>query len=192
MHKTFLKPSWILLEIVVVFLICNTMLSCSESNKTKNDSKVYSSNLHHAQFEYPSNWELSFQPDSTNPNAILSLKNPIENQADLYAEEINIVHEQLPIKISDSLYHASTIGQIKITNPDLEIENTGKQKYGNHSFSTFKFEFTPDSGKSYYQVNGYTLQKDSMAYTINLTTESKQSKSFEPIIESLLKSFKAL
>jgi hypothetical protein len=180
-------------KILVGILLSNLLFSCNEKNKKteKNEIASYASPAHHMSFDYPKNWNLSFNPDSSNPHSIIFLHEPLTDTSDTYAEEFVLQWDKLPLPISDSLNHLSTIGQFKIAN-QLEVKNLGELKFGTTTFYGFTMDFSPDEGKSLYQLKGFTKMKDSISYQIHLTSEIRNIEKYNVQIETILNSFKAI
>ena len=163
----------------------------SIKKESKDELKHFVSAQHHVEFDYPSKWNMSFDTDSNDPHSVIYLHEAIQDSNDTYAEEFVIIWEQYPMAINDSMNHAATIGQFKLTN-NLQVENKGSKKFGQNTFYEFQTEFSPDEGKNKYQLKGFTKMNDSISYQIHFTTEKGNLDKYQNSIETILKSFKAI
>lgn len=176
--------------ISTLFFACNDEAKTSEKTKeTKVETTHLKSDSLKIEFDFPKKWQAVKTPNQFN---LITLKQPITDSSDTYQENMMIWTEQLPMNISDSIYHLTAIAQLKISNPNLNIENRGTKQIGDKIFRQYSFEFTPaDSNK--YVVNGYTYfnTKDSMGYNFNGTSDIKNATEFQTEMETILASFKS-
>lgn len=175
------------------FVLLILLLACSDSTeKTEQASLVKT--LHaipqKVEVQYPSAWMHSFNPDSNSPSALITIQTPLENQQDAYQENVQFYHEVMPMRISDSLYHQSQIGQIKINNPGITIENRGKHVFGSHHFNEWYFQF--DKNNVAYCVHGYTCLEDSVGFNFTYTSTKEKEKSYQTEVQNILSSFHPL
>lgn len=180
---------------IVSLVICTTFFACKndintteKASETKIEITHLKSDSLKIEFDFPKTWTSIKNPEQKN---LITLKQPLIDSSDNFQENVLIWTEQLPMNISDSIYHLTTIAQLKITNPNLDIKSVGKKQIGDKQFYEYSFEFTPaDSNK--YIVNGYTYinTKDSMGYNFNATAEANNKKLFQTEIEQLISTFK--
>jgi hypothetical protein len=175
---------------LLIFLLF--ILACQESDK-----KANSTNGHHLEskilkisVDYPKAWSIFYTPDSTSPGSLITLQSPLENEADTYQENVSVYHEDLPIKVSDSLFHRAAMSQVRIANPSLTVIDKGIQKFGNNSYHSFAFDFTKESTS--YVVKGFTIMKDSTGYTFNFTGAKNNEEKYGSALAGILQSFKPL
>lgn len=180
---------------IIGLLLSVAFFACKDDTKTTEKKPVDKKELGHLksdslkiEFDFPKNWELVRTPNQFN---LITIKQPLKDSSDAYQENMLIWTEQLPMNISDSIYHLTAITQLKISNPNLTVENKGTKQIGDKVFRQYSFEFTPaDSNK--YVVNGYTYfnMKDSMGYNFNGTADIKNATEFQSEMETILASFK--
>lgn len=177
-------------------LMITGFIACKNDSKTNEEPTVSTAETIHLksdslkiEFDFPKKWETVKAPNQPN---LITLKQPLTDPSDAYQENILIWTEQLPMNISDSIYHLTTIAQLKISNPKLTIENKGNKQIGDKKFYQYSFEFTP-ADSNHYVVNGYTYfnTKDSMGYNFNGTADKKNAGLFQKEIETILLSFKS-
>jgi hypothetical protein len=178
------------LLIITSFIACKNDSKINEKpNETKADITHLKSDSLKIEFDFPKNWQAVKTPNQFN---LITLKQPLVDSLDAYQENILVWTEQLPMNISDSIYHLTTIAQLKISNPNLTIENKGTKQIGDKIFYQYAFEFTP-ADSNHYIVNGYTYfnTKDSMGYNFNGTADKKNAVLFQKEMETILISFKS-
>ena len=177
-------------------LMITGFIACKNDSKTNEEPTVSTAETIHLksdslkiEFDFPKKWETVKTPNQPN---LITLKQPLTDPSDAYQENILIWTEQLPMNISDSIYHLTTIAQLKISNPKLTIENKGNKQIGDKKFYQYSFEFTP-ADSNHYVANGYTYfnTKDSMGYNFNGTADKKNATAFQKEIETILLSFKS-
>lgn len=174
---------------IMGFIACkNDSKTNEKSNESKAETIHLKSDSLKIEFDFPKKWETVKTPNQPN---LITLKQPLTDASDAYQENILIWTEQLPMNISDSLYNLTTIAQLKISNPNLMIENKGIKQIGDKQFYQYSFEFTP-ADSNHYVVNGFTYfnTKDSMGYNFNGTADKKNAGLFQKEIEAILLSFK--
>ena len=181
---------------ILSVLMITGFIACKNDPKTDQKPTVSTVEIMHLksdslkiEFDFPKKWETVKAPNQPN---LITLKQPLTDPSDAYQENILIWTEQLPMNISDSIYHLTTIAQLKISNPKLTIENKGNKQIGDKKFYQYSFEFTP-ADSNQYVVYGYTYfnTNDSMGYNFNGTADKKNATAFQKEIETILLSFKS-
>lgn len=178
------------------FLFLFWLIACNDSNTTEpkpqsnNNGHTLHASAQKIEISYPKNWIHTFNPDSTIPGALITILTPLENEQDGYQENVKMYHEVLPMRISDSLYHASAMAQIRINNHDVRVKNLGHSKIGNNDFNEWYFEFSKENKP--YCVHGYTCMHDSVGYNFSYTSSKDKENTYLPDVDSILSSFKPL
>jgi hypothetical protein len=177
------KTDFIMLVIIIAFYACN------EKTHELSNSKHFESKTQTMAFDYPTEWTIDTL------NGKIELRNEISDVQDQYVEVLSITKEQLPMLIVDSIFHKATMAEIKISNPNLTLVEKGIVTFDQKNYHTFDFDFTPEvnaNEPSTYHVATYDCLQDSTGYVFHFTCEKKLWPQFEPKVNVILKSFKAL
>lgn len=177
----------IFLIIVPVILL----YACNENNNKKpavTFTENFKSDTLHFSVNYPKNWEIIRSPDEKNSITIVE---KITNENDVYQENIVCWSEEMPMALSDSIYFQASVTQLKISNPDLRIEKTGKIKLGENDFSSFTFDFTTNDSTQ-YEVQGFCLIKGNKGYNFSCTAVKTEMPGHLQTFKEILSTFKPL
>ncbi len=178
-------------HIFLILLTVNLFYACHEKNDKKQTAVLtenFKSDTLHFSINYPKNWEILKKNNEKNSIAIVE---KITNEKDVYQENIMAWSEEMPIPLSDSIYFQASVTQLKISNPNLKIEKTGKIKLGENEFSSFTFDFTTNDGAQ-YEVRGFCLVKDNKGYNFSCTAVKSEMPGHLPTFKEILSTFKPL
>ena len=135
--------------------------------------------------KYPENW----LPDTSGKMGTrLFVFSPLENEEDKFAENINVIIQELSGKDIDLIaYKKLTETQITeyATDPEMyesTIINSGKGEY-------YKVSYAMTQGKLRLKIISYCLIKNQKAYLITFGSEVDKYEKYKTISEEILNSF---
>lgn len=172
--------------ILSLFLLHIGCANNAPSTSSSPEFKTFTSDTMRFSIDYPASWEQKYIQDSTQA---VGFYEPLSESADKFQENVQLWIEDLPMAISDTLYTQATIGQLKIVNPQLQVQTLPDISTSNTRFGRYNFEFTThDSAK--YSVEGYVCLHNLRGYNITFTSEKKNSNSYHKIVNQIIESFK--
>jgi PsbP len=167
------------MKLILAFLFltnfCVAQTDTTESNFSKGNYKI----------EYPKSWRLD---TSKRMGTEFFLFSPLENQADQFSENVNVIVQDLTgqnINLED--YKTITDKQITdfVTEPKVFesiIKKTGNKEY-------FRVVYAMTQGKIRLKITSICFIKDDKAYLITFSTELEKHEQYEKIGEKILNSF---
>lgn len=166
--------------------------ACGEKSGTTATSapenKHFQSDTLHCGMDYPGHWSIDYPRDS---NSMVVFSEPLQDSADRFQENIRIWTETIPFPLPDSSYKVAAMTQLRLANPELQVQRLEDIDRKAGKFSHFRFEFrTADSSR--YVVNGYTMLKGRYGYNLSLTCEASTAAHYLPIMHALLQSFQTI
>lgn len=164
------------------------LLSCGEKKALINLTETYKSDSLFCSIQYAKNWEVLQNPQEKNTFALVE---KLKDSADAYQENLVCWFEEMPIQISDSVFFHSTITQLKISNPTLQIQNLKPITLGKNTFQSFHFEFVSND-KAPYEVFGFCLMHGKLGYNFACTANKKEAKVYQNIFHQILSTFNPL
>lgn len=165
-------------------LIVLSVVSC-ENKKNTPEFKEYSIDSLGYSIAVPSDWTLKKRDIH---RYAFSFYEPKTCEMDSFSENITIWMEPLPIKISDSLYAKTNIGQFKITQPNIIIKEEAPIDGINRRL--YPFSFSINEKGTHYSVQGYTCVKDTLAYNLSCTYPTSKQDDYKPLFKKIINSFK--
>jgi hypothetical protein len=159
-------------------------LACQDQQKTAQNQalKTYVSPALGIGFSYPDTWEVREN------GSRLSVFEALEDSTDNFQENILMWYEDMPMKISDSLFAKAAVAEIMIKNPNLQVSNPKTIQLGKHMYYTFEFDFI-NTDSATYHIYGYTLVKDSTGYNFSCTADADKASAHKSGFETILSTF---
>lgn len=135
--------------------------------------------------QYPSTWELN---QSGQMGASFVLLSPLENNEDIFRENVNLIIQDLTGQSIDlDKYSEISEGQVKtmITNSTL-IES---KRIKNENVEHHKLIYTGDQGILRLEFEQYFWIENNKAYILTLTCEQNKYSEFKDLGENILNTF---
>lgn len=162
--------------------------SCKTNSPNSALTETFRSDSLHFTMNYPSTWEALVNPLELNTVAFVEKKT---DSQDSYKENIVCWMEEMPIEISDSVFFQASITELKISNPNLNIKKLPPIKLGNHTFSSFTFDYYSKDSTS-YEVLGFCKVQGTRGYNFACNSEKKDLQKHHSIFKEMLTTFKPL
>lgn len=182
------KTYYILLVIIILGVnACNSEKE-QKDKKSKEGFINYKNDSLGFEISIPENWIMHTEKGDTKS---ITFFEPKSDSLDSFKESIVVWVEEMPMAISDSVYAQAAITQIKISNPNLEIENKGIELNSTDTLHAFTFKFVTDDSSKYY-VNGYTTVNKLKGYNISFTGLEKDKENHKVLFDDIKNSIKVL
>ncbi|MBK7692053.1 MAG: hypothetical protein IPJ31_13415 [Bacteroidetes bacterium] len=162
--------------------------SCKTNSQSAALTETFTSDSLHFTMSHPSNWEAFVNPVELNTVAFIEKK--VDSQ-DSYKENIVCWMEEMPLEITDSVFFQASITELKISNPQLQIKKLSPVVLGDHTFSSFTFDYYSKDSNA-YEVLGYCMVHGKRGYNFACNSEKKDQQKHHPIFKKMLSTFKPL
>jgi len=137
------------------------------------------------QINYPEDWQQRQINDFLIPG--VSFLAPLENEEDLFQENVSISIESLREESSLQAYTTDSVAEIKQIDPF--VANPEKTYLGKLEGRKVTYESKDRKGLDLTRTQVWTVS-EGKAYILTYTAESEQHQSFTSIFEQMIKSFK--
>lgn len=174
-----------------LLLLFNFNQIFAESSTSTDDFKSYKNENYTLELMYPSDWtyvEFRDQFSDNDLSIIISFISPLEAPLDTFQEYFTIKSKILDPEDTFSSHFNSYLEKLKKTITNINISNienmSNKNKYIHYSFSP------PQSGLIINKEEYIFLKNPNNVFHIEFTSNDDDYKTFKPMINKILSSFR--
>ena len=151
-----------------------------------NGSLVYESPVYGIRTQYPDGWEIIIQGTS-NSSLSLRFNSPLENDTDIFRENVRLVIGTVPNNTALSNLTSATLTSYLELYPDLELIELSSTNLTNNAVPAYKLvASTTQEGLDFMQI--FAINEDKV-YSILYSSEKSRYSTYLPIIEKMINSF---
>ena len=168
-----------------IFFICFCsvlfLAACDTNTKKKAETHIFTSDSMHFTIELPKDWKAYARPGK------IGLLEPLQDSSDHFQENIVIWTEDLPLPIPDTLYTKATVTELRIKNPDLQIQTYPALSLGENTLGQFAFQVMLNDSVP-CRVLGFTALHNNRGYNITCNYLANTKTDYSALFRSILKS----
>src|SRR5215212_2734272 len=147
---------------------------------------VYESPVYGIRTQYPDGWEIVIQGTS-NSSLSLRFNSPLENDTDIFRENVRLVIGTVPNNTALSNLTSATLTSYLELYPDLELIELSSTNLTNNAVPAYKLvASTTQEGLDFMQI---FATKEDKVYSIIYSSEKSRYSTYLPIIEKMINSF---